>query len=372
VRIWTPKATFVGSEVDPALVSHALLAAAPAIARGLPPVLSLGHLAASAGVDYFFCRNVVSRSPRVSAYTTFRIRKRSGGSREIAVPSFELLRLQRWINSSILSKIPVHGAAHAFCPDRGIKTMAAAHCGCRFLVKLDLKNFFGSLNEKSVFWFFHSLGYSPLVSFEMARICTYISSSVSDEGVIVDEAGGRPYPQVRMGVLPQGAPTSPALSNHLVRALDTSIFSLASAYGLSYTRYSDDMAFSSCSAELSRAATTRFIREVGRLIGAQGLTINRSKTSVRRAGSRRIVTGLLVDGQEPRLTRKFKRSLELHLYYSRKFGLATHAKSRGFDSAFGLYRYLQGLSAFARDIENAWGEAAHEVLTSIARRDGVT
>jgi RNA-directed DNA polymerase len=339
VRIWTPKAAADLNRGDAAVVSLALLHAEDAIARGLPPVLTLGHLAASAGVDYFFARNVVRRTERLALYTTFHIRKRSGGTREIAIPAYGLLLLQRWIHESILARIPVHGAAHAFCAGRGIRTMAAVHCGCRFLIKMDLQNFFGSLSESRVFRFFAHLGYSPLVAFEMARTCTYVPELTRQNrlrGRFDVDATTLPYPPLPLGVLPQGAPTSPALSNHLVHDLDSCLFKLAASIGLAYSRYSDDMAFSTRDNGPRHADTNHFIREVGNIVAAQGLTVNHRKTAVQRAGSRRLVTGLLVDGPEPRLTRKFRNALDLHLHYSEQFGLATHAKNRGFDTAFGL------------------------------------
>lgn len=340
--------------------------------HGLPPLLTLGHLAASAEVDYPLVQEIVERRGRMRTYTVFNIRKRSGGLREIAVPSYELLRLQRWIHKSILEKIPVHGAAHAFVKGRGIRTMASVHCGCRWLIRIDLRDFFGSLRERQAYDFFHRYGYSRLVSFEMARICTYVPEG-SDTRLAGPESphAKLAHPRCSQGVLPQGGASSPALSNHLVRRLDTELLRRAARYGVVYSRYADDLAFSTTAGEFSRRDAAALIREVQALVVSHGLRVNPLKTHVAGPGARRAVVGLLVDSAQPRLSRRLRSALQVHLHYLEERGLAAHAQSRGFSSAFGLFRYLDGLIAFVTDIEPKEGHRMRAILDCAALKMGL-
>jgi RNA-directed DNA polymerase len=371
VRSWSPNAANAPASASRHQVSVALEHAAAALARGLPPVLTLGHLAASANVEYSVAREIVQRRHQRGFYTVFNIRKRSGGLREIAVPSHDLLLLQRWIDRSILCSVPVHAAAHAFVKGRGIKTMASVHCGCRLLIKVDVRNFFGSLGEASAFAFFRQQGYSALVAFELARICTYVPGYGQESEDLIDDRGNDdlPYPPGPQGVLPQGGASSPSLSNHLVRALDEDLFRRAASQGLLYSRYSDDLAFSARSPGFPGGHIAAFIRQVHRALNVHGLRVNHRKTRVAGPGARRSVVGLLVDGPQPRLTIRFRQSLQCHLHHIERAGLLAHARVRGFTTAFGLFRYLQGLIAFATDIEPEDGQRMRRLLYSIAAKE---
>ena len=125
-----------------------------------------------------------------------------------------------------------------------------------------------------------------------------------------------------MGHLPQGAPTSPMLANLAVSALDERLSMLAEKHGLIYTRYADDMMFSTNDNSWERSVTPNFIGAVYKELGAEGLSPNVAKTVVSSPGARRIVLGLLVDKDTPRLTRHFRSQLRQHLYTSRVLGLS--------------------------------------------------
>ena len=190
-----------------------------------PALLTLGHLAARAEVPYTSLRRYVSHD--VQAYRRFAMRKRSGGSRVIHVPEPNLLKTQRWLASHILNNIPVHQRSFAFAPRASILNCAAKHCGAQWLIKLDVSGFFGSISELQVYRVFRSLRYQRLISFELARLCTFAPGS-SPRYELMNWRNWHDYrieayAHRGQGYLPQGAPTSPMLSNLSMRQLDDTL-----------------------------------------------------------------------------------------------------------------------------------------------------
>ena len=167
-----------------------------------------------------------------------------------------------------------------------------------------------------------------------------------------------------MGSLPQGAPTSPMLANLAVRNMDEALSRCASEIGVRYTRYADDLTFSTTDKAFGRARAKQLIGLVYRAISERGMSANLAKTSISSPGSRKVVLGLLVDGETPRLTRRFKHNLRMHLHYicHPKFGPAKHAATRGFASVEGLRQHLLGLIAHASQIEPAYAASAKEAF----------
>jgi RNA-directed DNA polymerase len=322
----------------------------------VPAILTLAHLAKRSGVEYTKLRRIVARNG--SYYTYFRIRKRAGGHRLISVPDSDLFWIQRWIHTHVLSKATSHPACFSFLPKTSIRDCAALHRGAKWLIKVDLSAFFGSISERDAFDVFLSLGYRHLVAFEMARIVTdapryskrYARApwKRAPGSYVIGE-----YADDRVGFLPQGAPTSPLLSNLAMFSIDTELEALARHHGLRYSRYSDDMTFST-SGSYSRERAKKLIHAVAAVVRAKGLRINVSKTRVIPPGGRRVVLGLLVDGAEPRLSRQFRDGLRMHLYHMKKHGVQAHADRRGFDSVSGLYRHVKGLLDYSKSIDRLY------------------
>ena len=187
---------------------------------GLPGILTLNHLAKRTDIPYPFLRHIVDRTDHDS-YRKFSIKKRSGGRRFIHVPAPHLMLVQRWINEHILKKIPVHSCSFAFTPGSSIVKCASRHTGARWLIKMDITGFFESISEIQVYRIFKELGYQPLVAFELSRITTVPVGSLSprrfDAAWKVKRRNTRipSYTSELLGYLPQGAPTSPLLSNLL-------------------------------------------------------------------------------------------------------------------------------------------------------------
>lgn len=369
---WNPRQfriDAVAAGVDPIIVANAIRTAEfiTAIDAERPPVLTLRHLSALTGADYMFMRGITMRSHR-EPYRLFRIRKRPAHDGEkrfrvIAVPEPGLMKIQRWIAQRILARVRPHYASVAFSKGDKLVEAARPHCGARWLVKLDVRNFFESINETAVYRVFRSLGYQPLVSMEMARLCTRLGTvsnyrlrprwlSTKSRPTI------EPYRTHRMGHLPQGAPTSPMLANLAVRLFDKAVQEIADAYGLTFTRYADDIALSSKDQSFGRDRCASVIGKIYAAMGEFGLSPNATKTRIASPGARKVVLGLLVNGADPRLPRDFRANMRRHLHYlaSPEANIAAHAASRGFASITGMKNHVFGLAMFARQIERAYGE----------------
>lgn len=322
----------------------------------LPAIISLNHLATRARVPYPYLRGIVARS-HVDAYRKFSVRKRSGGRRFIHVPAPPLAHVQKWISTFILRNVPVHSASFAFAPGGSIFRCASRHCGAHWLIKMDITGFFESISEIQAFHCFKELGYQPLVSFELARIVTVGPSEQSPRHRdpvwrIRKKNDVIPaYSTGALGYLPQGAPTSPMLSNIVMKPLDARIADAARKAGLIYTRYSDDLTFSTPVKTFRRTNASSFIHAVEDILSSAGFRPQHRKTKVIPPGIRKIVLGLNVDSDKPKLRREFKDNLRLHLYYLTKFGPTGHAKVRQFETIWGMKAHLRGLIDFANMIE---------------------
>jgi RNA-directed DNA polymerase len=325
---------------------------------GLPAILSLGHLAFHTNVAYSFLRKTVCR--RLDPYRTFPIRKRNGGERYINVPHPDLLQVQKWIDRFILSNIPASPYSYAYCKGQSIVECAQQHLGCNWLIKVDLRHFFETLSEIQAYRVFSEIGYGNLISFEMARLCSKVLKRNSRKYQKSNWLSNAPSPigdynDERIGHLPQGAPTSPKLANLIVHKLDFEIAEVCKKLSLTFTRYADDIVLSTAARDFTRQNGLEAIRTVYALLPKYGLRPNPQKAKIITPGARKIVLGLLVDGDKVRLTKTFKRALECHLFFASKDPV-WHTTRRGFDSVLGLKNYITGLLAYANQVDHEYVE----------------
>lgn len=229
-------------------------------------------------------------------YYTFNIKKHSGGLREICAPYPSLKVIQTWIYENILEQQKVNGCSHGFRNKRSIVTNAKYHLQNDCLLKIDLKDFFPSIKIEKVVQVFKEIGYSKEVAFILSRLCC-----LNDE-------------------LPQGAPTSPCLSNIICRQMDKRLFLLAKSLGFNYTRYADDIAFS------GKIIPPKFIDYVKNIIEDCGFTLNVKKTRLYKKNNNKILTGICLRDGEMRLPREKRRQYELDMYYTIKYGLDVRIK----------------------------------------------
>jgi RNA-directed DNA polymerase len=161
------------------------------------------------------------------------------------------------------------------------------------------------------------------------------------------------------------------LSNLVAKRLDEDLDGRAVAHGLIYTRYSDDLAFSTSSRDFTRENARAMISDVYALLRPHGFRPNLTKSAVVPPGARRIVLGLLVDSDRPRLSREYRETLDTHLYHLRMRGAPAHAASRGFRSVVGMLRHVRGLVDYAKMVEPAYGEEALELFRSALSQQGL-
>ena len=282
------------------------------------------------------------------------------------------MRVQRWITQRVLAKATPHAASVAFSKGDKLIEAARPHCGARWLLKLDIRNFFELINEVAVYHVFRSLGYQPLMSFELARVSTRLGMPTGYRRrqrwrVNRPRTKISMYEGERMGHLPQGAPTSPMLANLTVRLFDKAVQRIADKHDFIFTRYADDITLSSVDRHINRSLCRKVIGLVYREMAMYGLSPNITKTRLASPGSRKVVLGLLVDGKEPRLTREFRAKMRQHIYYltKPKTPASVHAQARGFTSVTGMKHHLYGLAMFARQIEPAYGEKCLQALNSV-------
>jgi len=227
--------------------------------------------------------------------------KRSGGLRLIEIPKERLRRIQQKILRQILDLVPPHPSAHGFRRGRSSVTHAALHAHQKAVIRMDLKDFFPSIQASRIQALFVKLGYSQSVAGTLARICV----NRAPYGLFRDKQAGCSLPwserqALKTPHLPQGSPCSPALANLCAYRLDIRLETLAQSLGASYSRYADDLAFSG-GAEFARAAD-RFHVQVAAIALEEGFRVNTRKTRVMREGGRQQVTGVVVNAH-PNLAR---------------------------------------------------------------------
>ena len=185
--------------------------------------------------------------------------------------------------------------AMAFVSGRSIVENASQHIGQNYVLNLDLSDFFTSITANMVEHNLVKLGIAPLVARDIASICTY--PMVNDHHVV--------------NVVPQGAPTSPVISNICAMTLDNRLSGLARRFHLTYTRYADDITFSSNHNVYQKDGA--FMEELNRIIAECHFTINPKKTRLQKRGSRQEVTGLTVV-QKTNVSRKYIKNLRVLIH----------------------------------------------------------
>ena len=243
-------------------------------------------------------------------YRSFGIPKKTGGVRHIWAPLPRLKAMQRHIQTRIVEKMLIHGAAHGFVAGKSILTNASEHTNSSIVVGVDLKDFFPTFTFARVRGLFRAYGYSVGVSTLLAAICTESprrSVTIGEDTYYV-AAGPR--------VLPQGSPASPALTNALSLRLDRRLSSYADSQGWRYTRYADDLTFSRMDdgQRYTNAQIKHLLSMLNRITEEEGVRINRKKTHFMRKGCRQEVTGLIVNGSgTPRVPKERRKMLRAAL-----------------------------------------------------------
>lgn len=257
----------------------------------VPVIYNPAHLSALVGYKKEYLKKA-SLFPNYF-YRDFQVAKKNGSKRLISEPLPSLKEIQIWILRNILYKVPISAFAKAYRPTVTLLENLRFHKNQSKVFTLDLENFFPSIPVEAVENEFLKLGYSRIVSKLLSRLCT------------------------RNGTLPQGAPTSPYLSNLVFKEADTAIAAYCKEHKIRYTRYADDMSFSGDFDEIE------LLQKVTETVEKMGLRINAKKTKLMTPGMRQIVTGVVVN-QKPQVIFHKRNELRQALYYIQKFGFEEH------------------------------------------------
>lgn len=255
-------------------------------------------------------------------YKQFKIKKKSGGFRQITAPRNQsFMLLLRYVNDIFKAVYTPSDYAMGFTEGRSVVTNANKHKGHNYVFNIDLKDFFPSIHQARV-W--KRLQLKPLlfkqpIANALAGLCSM--KEKTEEG------------NIRF-VLPQGAPTSPIITNMICDNLDRRLAGLAKRFGVVYSRYADDITFSSMHNVYQTSG--EFRKELKRIIESQGFTMNEAKTRLQKLGSRQEVTGIIVS-DKLNVSQKYVRDIRNILYIWRKYGYAT-----AFNKFYPRYKETKG------------------------------
>ncbi len=324
------------------------------LAAGLPVLATPADVAQALGLSIPRLRWLAFHSfaAETTHYIRFTVPKKSGGVRELAAPHRDLALAQRWIFQNILQRLPAHPSAHGFVRGRSIRSNAVPHVGQDVLVNCDLKDFFPTITFPRVLGALRQLGYSPAAATVLALLCTEAPRRK------VEYAGQTLFVATGPRALPQGACTSPALSNLIARRLDSRLSGIATKLGWQYTRYADDLSFS---------ATTAAQQQVGYLLARirhiaqdEGFAVNETKTRVQRQNAAMSVTGIVVN-RRIGINRREIRRLRALLHKAQKHGLASQNPTG--DPQF--VSRLRGRIAFVRMINPEQAQPLENALQAV-------
>jgi RNA-directed DNA polymerase len=309
-------------------------------------------------------------------YHRWRIPKRDGSTRLISAPKPQLKEVQRWITREITEHLPVHSAAHGFLVGRSIVTNAQVHAGARVVVKLDIEGFYPTVTFPRVKGLLRKAGLGE----QVATLLALLATECPREELTID--GKTSYVATGPRSLPQGAPTSPSITNALCLRLDCRLVGLAAKLGCRYTRYADDLTFSfhdekpkgKGKAKGKKAAEAEpqvegekpdlvgaLIKVVTRIVAAEGFAIKPKKTRIMRSGRRQRVTGLVVNAAPAgrpvaRVSRKQLRELRAAV---KNRELGRPGKGESLD-------HLRGMAAFVMMTDRARGQQLLERINKLA------
>lgn len=261
-------------------------------------------VAALLEVDYQRLIYHLHKVPPSKRYTVFSIPKKSGAARQITAPISPLKILQKKLSFILSSVVDSKHSVHGFVRGRSIRTNSLVHAGKKYVFIIDLEDFFPSINFGRV----RGLFMAPPFTFNaetatiLAQICTFDNS------------------------LPQGAPTSPVVSNILCRKMDQQLSRLARNYRCDYTRYADDITFSTAQETFPKSIAFTLPDsnepycgdELSKIISASGFTINAKKVRLIERCRQQKVTGL-VSNEFPNVDRRFIRQIRAMLHAAQKF-----------------------------------------------------
>lgn len=287
---------------------------------GLPPVTSISALSVMTGFNSGFLWSLANKTSRY--YRIFEIPK-GRSRRQIEAPKVGLKIIQKWLSYHFSNVCKVRDFVHGFVPRRSHLTAAATHLEAKWVLSLDLENFFPSTNAECIRTALLKLGYRPGPGFNILM------------GLLLFQ-----------GRLSQGAPSSPVLSNVAFSGIDEGLAALARHHSIRLTRYADDVTFSGVS---EMTAVDEIEKEVEALLSSTPWKISRKKRSFSKAPNRLKVHGVLVSGTSIRLTKGYRNRIRAYRH------LMNHERIQDTD----LPR-VKGHLIYADQVSRFSGERANE------------
>lgn len=270
-------------------------------------------------------------------YYKYMIPKRNGGKRVILEPDYLLKHIQKNIYHAILESREISNYATAYHKHADVKKNAMVHVGAPLILKLDITSFFDSITFSMIYRTVFNTHYFPVqIGTLLTNLCCYND------------------------ILPQGAPTSAAISNLVMKWFDDMIGLWCEKQNIHYTRYCDDMTFS------GTFQPKKIIEKVKGLLYSMGMELNEKKTKIINAGQRQSVTGIVVN-QKLRVQSEYRKLIRQEIYYIEKFGLISHLmrkyelihqptrafQERYLRSLYGKINYVLYIDPFDKDCQKA-------------------
>ncbi len=256
------------------------------------------------------------------------------GRRLLEAPRQRLKQVQRTILQTVLDDAALHPCAMGFRKGRGVVDHAHRHVGRRWVVSMDLRDFFPSIGSRRIAGAFRRLGFDGPLARTLADLTTHaarLPRPCSREEQLLYQRRH----------LPQGAPTSPYLANLVASYLDQRLAALASSIGGAYSRYADDLVIS-CDRKLPWLVPT-----IGAIAMQEGFQVRFRKTRVMSSARRQMITGLVVN-QRPGITRAARKQLEAILFNCVRDGPASQDSMQRGDR---FRAHLQGRVAYAQQVD---------------------
>lgn len=271
-------------------------------------------------------------------YELFDLPKRSGGARTICTPKGELKRVQRAILEELLQQFEMPDFVHGCVKGRSIVTNAKPHVDKPLVLKIDIKDFFGSIKPVRVLEIYKDI-------FDCDQKSAVALTALTTYG----------------NFLPQGAPTSPALANLVALPLDRTLLDICEQSGLQYdyTRYVDDITISGDS------RLGQLLADFYKAIQHHGFIASPGKLKVSRPCNRQKVTGIIVN-KKMAPPKKLIRKIRQQLYYCEKFGLEDHCQKEGIEEEEFLDR-INGMLGFIRLTQPVTADLFKSKLTSLQK-----
>lgn len=299
----------------------------------IPPLVREGTIAVFLGISPKTIFSI--RANPDKHYRSFSIKKNDGSLRKIDTPRTYLKVIQWWILDNILNKVKLADNVFGFVSGRSAIQNAAYHIGARHILNVDISDFFPSITMEQVSKIFFSLGFDESVSAALAELCCL------------------------RGRVPQGAPTSPALANLVLRDLDVELSNLADAEWRKYSRYADDLTFSSMD-----KIDDAFLGAVSDAVTRAGFSLKPAKTRFSGSGGRMEVTGVVINEklQPSRVWRKNMRSRLHHMRNTARLTRADVAFLLGVKGMAGQFPESPQMSYLAREAVDILEAKSHTVV----------